>query len=182
MAIKDFRLPSEAQCTIPRSFFAVYDGHSSHHASGYAARRLHQLVAMDNAVRDNEGIGIAEQDAKVEKALEQVFQQVDKEIIEEMASKYKDYRSGTTAVCALLIKNELFVAHCGDSRAILGITAQDGKYRAIQLTRDHKPSVPEERLRIKQQGGKIAYDDDRVYSNPILGEHRSRLNMSRYLS
>lgn len=57
-------------------------------------------------------------------------------------------RYGTTAVCALLIGNVLYVAHCGDSRAVL---CRDGG--AAPLTRDHKPaSVPAERHRIEAQG------------------------------
>lgn len=68
----------------------------------------------------------------------------------------------------------LYVAHAGDSRAVL---CRGGA--AVQLTQDHKPvSVPEERRRIEAAGGEL-HSDDRVVSNPEGIKH-SRLNMSRW--
>jgi hypothetical protein len=64
------------------------------------------------------------------------------------AAACRGKRYGTTAVCALVVGDVLYVAHCGDSRAVL---CRDGA--AAPLTRDHKPaSVPEERRRIEAQG------------------------------
>lgn len=88
----------------------------------------------------------------------------------------KGRRYGTTVVCALRLGGTLYVAHAGDSRAVL---CRDSK--AVRLTQDHKPaSVPEERKRIESQGGRVAVEADRVLSNPE-GARPSRLNMSRAL-
>ena len=50
---------------------------------------------------------------------------------------------GTTALVALRIGEVLYVAHAGDSRAVL---ASDGK--ALRLTADHKPDRPDECARV----------------------------------
>jgi protein phosphatase 1L len=51
----------------------------------------------------------------------------------------------------LYIKDERFViANTGDSRAVIG---KDGGW--MQLTLDHKPNVPEERMRIEGLGGRV---------------------------
>lgn len=55
---------------------------------------------------------------------------------------------GSTAVCILIRQNEMYIAHAGDSRAIL---CQDA--RIISLTEDHKPYNIEEKERIEKNGG-----------------------------
>lgn len=66
---------------------------------------------------------------------------------------------GSTACVAIHYKDnynkdKLWILNVGDSRAIKCNSA----YIAEQLSIDHKPSVPQERLRIEQLGGKIEYD------------------------
>ncbi|KAF8061168.1 ABI1 [Scenedesmus sp. PABB004] len=57
---------------------------------------------------------------------------------------------GSTALVAVVGRAEVFVAHCGDSRAVL---CRQGT--AIPLTRDHKPDRPDERARVVGLGGKV---------------------------
>ncbi|EFN51321.1 hypothetical protein CHLNCDRAFT_141080 [Chlorella variabilis] len=168
--IPDFRPKGAADPALPRQFVAVYDGHSSHHGSEHASRRVHQFVAAQPAIQQCSGAA-CDQEA-VQAALKAAFEAADTEIVETAVQDGKRY--GTTAVCALRMGQTVYVAHAGDSRAVL---CRDG--RAVTLTRDHKPaSVPQERERIEAQGGHIAYDADRVLSNPE-GQRRSRLAMSR---
>lgn len=56
--------------------------------------------------------------------------------------------SGCTAVCALISPTHLFIANCGDSRAVL----YDGD-KIKFVTEDHKPYNPKERSRIISAGG-----------------------------
>lgn len=56
--------------------------------------------------------------------------------------------SGCTAICAFISPTHLFIANCGDSRAVLF----DG-FKAKFSTEDHKPFKPEERHRIVRAGG-----------------------------
>lgn len=68
-------------------------------------------------------------------------------------------KSGSTAVCALISPDKIFVANCGDSRAVLcssGVPAFS--------TQDHKPVLPGERERIQRAGGtKVNYIVLRLY-------------------
>merc|ERR1719278_2457524 len=72
--------------------------------------------------------------------------------------------SGCTAVVALLVGTELFVANAGDSRCVV---CRDGK--AIEMSFDHKPEDTPERNRIENAGGKVTPD----------GRVNGGLNLSR---
>ena len=61
--------------------------------------------------------------------------------------------SGTTALTALIWGDQLIVANAGDCRAVL---CRRGK--AMELTNDHRPSNPEEALRVRAAGGHICPD------------------------
>ncbi|KAL4492028.1 hypothetical protein ABPG72_008449 [Tetrahymena utriculariae] len=89
--------------------------------------------------------------------------------------------SGTTMISLLLLINKnnlkIFSCNCGDSRAIMGllksqnVTQQTkGKqnssinsyfFEVLELSRDHKPELPDEKERILQQNGRIdSYRDE----------------------
>lgn len=72
--------------------------------------------------------------------------------------------SGSTAAVVLLRQSVLYIAHCGDSRVVL---CRRGE--AIDMTKDHKPFLPEEKLRIESAGGWVT--NNRL--NGILGVSRS---------
>ena len=55
--------------------------------------------------------------------------------------------AGATALAALVWGGRLVVANAGDSRAVLS-----RRGRAINLSRDHKPSCPGERERVASAG------------------------------
>ncbi|KAJ8941936.1 hypothetical protein NQ318_013269 [Aromia moschata] len=59
-------------------------------------------------------------------------------------------KSGTTAVCAFVSPRTVYVANCGDSRAVL---CRDGV--PVFSTQDHKPGLPGERDRIVKAGGSV---------------------------
>lgn len=59
-------------------------------------------------------------------------------------------KSGTTAVCAFVSPKGLFIANCGDSRAML---CRNGV--PVFSTQDHKPGLPSERDRIVSAGGRV---------------------------
>eukprot|EP00250_Pteridium_aquilinum_P012986 c21063_g2_i1 orf=279-1550(-) len=63
--------------------------------------------------------------------------------------------SGTTAVTLVKQGYDLILGNVGDSRAILGSTAEDGSLVAIQLTVDLKPNVPREAERIRRLKGRV---------------------------
>jgi len=68
--------------------------------------------------------------------------------------------SGTTATVVLLLPGQrLLVAHVGDSRAVFGTRSRGSDlampWRSIELTRDHKPDLPDERTRIEECGAQV---------------------------
>lgn len=64
--------------------------------------------------------------------------------------------SGTTATIAAVVRNQrILVAHVGDSRAVLGIQPLGGPWMVKELTRDHKPELPDERARVERSGAQV---------------------------
>eukprot|EP00879_Flechtneria_rotunda_P006487 GHRR01006816.1.p1 GENE.GHRR01006816.1~~GHRR01006816.1.p1 ORF type:complete len:982 (+),score=374.26 GHRR01006816.1:635-3580(+) len=59
---------------------------------------------------------------------------------------------GSTAVVALVGTHRVWIANCGDSRAVL---SRGG--RAIQVTDDHKPEREDEAERVEKAGGQVLY-------------------------
>lgn len=68
---------------------------------------------------------------------------------------YDTSYSGSTLVLCLIQKFKLYTANVGDSRAVLGRRGFI-RWECIPLTVDHKPEVPQENLRIKNCGGRVA--------------------------
>ena len=66
------------------------------------------------------------------------------QIDEKFSSKRGRATCGTTSTTVIVYDNTLYVAHCGDSRAVL--VEPDG---VVGLTRDHKPADPAEAARIQ---------------------------------
>lgn len=91
---------------------------------------------------------------QVADGLTEAFKAMDEELKDEEAAR----NSGSTAVVSLVSSEHIFVANCGDSRAVLGRAG--GAYR---LSRDHKPDLDDEQDRIRKYGGKVLdYNGRRV--------------------
>lgn len=174
--IDHFIIPnSETDNTrFPRQFMAVYDGHACFKGSEHASKRLHEILQGHDVLKKCKGdVSDKNEVAAMEQALKQAFENMDREMLQRAVSKGRHY--GSTAVVALRVGGALYVAHAGDSAAVL---CRDDK--VIALTRSHKPTDKEERERIEAHGGQINVKQDRVYSNPE-SDYASALNMSRAL-
>jgi serine/threonine protein phosphatase PrpC len=62
--------------------------------------------------------------------------------------------SGSTVISCYLQQNKLFCANVGDSRAIVG-RERSGKWEALPLSTDHKPSLEKEADRIRKMKGRV---------------------------
>ena len=63
--------------------------------------------------------------------------------------------SGSTYVSVIYIPERLISANIGDSRAVLGrYDKENGKYKSIDLTHEHKPTEEDETKRIIDNDGK----------------------------
>lgn len=155
--------------------FAVFDGHGGRDVSVFLGR--HFARELLNSAKYQMG--------DYEAALKETYLQMDQLLLSDagVRERYSIFRgqrevyandmtlarrelpaSGSTAVVALLKGRQLWVANAGDSKCVL-----ISSHRAVELTRDHKPSVPTELFRIKEAGGVIV--ENRV--NGVLNLTRS---------
>jgi protein phosphatase 2C family protein 2/3 len=154
-----------------QAFFAVYDGHGGKFASAHAARGLHPLLIQSRSFAKG----------RYEEALREAFAREDAEL----ATHARATNCGCTAVVALVDMNaqKLIVANAGDSRAVLGVQqpAPNGQgvyVRAVRMSVDHQPTIPEEKARIEGLGGFITHDG-RVGTLAVsrsLGDHSYKLH------
>ncbi|KAL2236703.1 probable protein phosphatase 2C 8 isoform X2 [Sesamum indicum] len=135
------------------SFFAVYDGHGGAEVAEKCREKMHNCLEkhIEKASKIPE-----EKDFDWEKVMEDCFWNMDVELDQteksgdEAAAVEEERMMGSTAMVVLVGKEEVVVANCGDSRAVL---CQRGV--AVPLSRDHKPDREDEKERIEAAGGKI---------------------------
>ncbi|WCJ36819.1 Protein phosphatase 2C family protein [Euphorbia peplus] len=118
-------------------FFGVYDGHGGAVVADACRERLHRVLEEEMAE------GKEEKEVDWENVMEMSFRKMDGEV-------EKDKMMGSTAVVAVVGKNEVVVANCGDSRAVI---CRAGV--AVPLSVDHKPERPDELERVEAAGGRI---------------------------
>ena len=80
------------------------------------------------------------------------------------------FAAGCTACSAIITPTDIYVGNSGDSRAVLGRKQTNDKYVTVEMSFDHKPDNPDEKLRIERAGGFV--EDNRV---------KGVLNLSRSL-
>lgn len=121
------------------SYFAVFDGHAGAHCSEHCAKHLLECIMQTEEFQED-----------VSKGIHCGFLQLDSRMRELPEVSSGEDKSGSTAVCAFVSPRQVFIANCGDSRAVL---CRDGV--PIFSTRDHKPALPAERERIQNAGGTV---------------------------
>ena len=123
-------------------------------------------------------------DADIEQGLVTVFNQAHKDVVAHAAeAKYDASHSGATAVVALFKDNEIWTAHVGDSKVVIGSEEDESLVHASQ---DHTPDRQAETERIQACGGEVrtpqhadgALDSPRVY---VGGSKFPGLAMARCL-
>lgn len=122
----------------PVCFIGVYDGHGGGACARFAADSVHRRLAHAEAFAEGQ----------VAPALRDAFVRTDEEFLA------SENESGSCALVALVGGGRLFMAHVGDSRAVL-CSGQQGE--ATRLTEDHKPDVQGERERIERVGGQVIF-------------------------
>ena len=144
------------------SYFAVFDGHAGSRISSYCSGELlNSIIANDDflgkkqstsddetsANDDNSSLPSEEQ---VRTGIRTGFLGLDQRIRRLPETLSGEDKSGTTAVCALISPTHIYLANCGDSRAVL---SRSGQVAAATL--DHKPGSPAEKERIVNAGGSV---------------------------
>ncbi|KAG8037231.1 hypothetical protein GUJ93_ZPchr0023g33382 [Zizania palustris] len=146
----------------PMHFFAVFDGHGGPHVSALCREQMHAILAEELAA---EAAGEVEEGRAWRAALSRSFSRVDALAAVACAcgratvprcecplSGQTGSIIGSTAVVALLVRDRLVIANCGDSRAVLCRAGSP-----IPLSSDHKPDRLDEKARIEAAGGQVMY-------------------------
>ncbi|KAH7672790.1 protein phosphatase 2C protein [Dioscorea alata] len=140
-------------------FYGVFDGHGCSHVAVSCRDRMHELVAEE---LEKNGSAPPEWEGVMARS----FERMDAEVSGGQGTLTKtntcrcELRTpncdhvGSTAVVAVVTPEQLVVANCGDSRAVL---CRGGV--AIPLSSDHKPDRPDEMERIEAAGGRVIYWD-----------------------
>ncbi|XP_010451772.1 PREDICTED: protein phosphatase 2C 77-like [Camelina sativa] len=145
-------------------FFGVYDGHGGSQVANYCRERMHLALTEEIVKEKPEFCDGDTWQEKWKKALFNSFMRVDSEI-EPVA--HAPETVGSTSVVAVVFPTHIFVANCGDSRAVLC----RGK-TPLALSTDHKPDRDDEAARIEAAGGKvIRWNGARVFG--VLAMSRS---------
>ena len=101
-------------------------------------------------------------------ALIQAFIATDKRLVAELGQDAADF-SGCTGTVALQQGNTLYVACVGDSRAVIAFK-EGGRFECNEMSRDHRPSLPDERNRILERGGRV--EPKKLQSGDFIGPTR----------
>ncbi|KAJ0041269.1 hypothetical protein Pint_28729 [Pistacia integerrima] len=131
-------LPSSSNFPSPAAFYGVFDGHGGIDAATFTRSNILKFIVEDSHFP-----------AGIKKAVKNAFSKADHALAD---AKSLDRSSGTTALTAFMLDRMMLIANAGDSRAVLG-----KRGRAIELSKDHKPDVTSERIRIEKLGG-VIYD------------------------
>mmetsp|Transcript_99454 Transcript_99454/g.222949 ORF Transcript_99454/g.222949 Transcript_99454/m.222949 type:complete len:388 (-) Transcript_99454:292-1455(-) len=159
------------------SIYAVFDGHGQkgHDVSNFVKDNLPKLILKDQRFKSDE----------MPTMLTDCFKKMQNFISSaDRMKKLSAQMSGTTATVVVHNekKRQLTVSHVADSSAVLGRRNPDTKkMEAVQITRDHKPNLKDERARIEKNGGRVVFDG---YANHRIYARNARypgLNMSRCL-
>ncbi|PWA41168.1 hypothetical protein CTI12_AA443730 [Artemisia annua] len=118
-----------------QAFFGVFDGHGGPKAAAFAAENLYK-----NIVTEVEKTG----ENNITEAIKQGYLNTDAQFL------VQDHRGGSCCVTALIRDSNLVVSNAGDCRAVVSIGGI-----ATPLTSDHRPSRPDEKLRIESLGGYV---------------------------
>ncbi|XP_067363402.1 integrin-linked kinase-associated serine/threonine phosphatase 2C isoform X2 [Channa argus] len=136
------------------SYFAVFDGHGGARASQFAAEHLHLNLAKKFPSGDPENL-----DKLIKKCLLDTFRQTDEDFLKKASSQKPAWKDGSTATCVLVVDDTVYVANLGDSRAVLcrleAAAEEQKKSVTLALSKEHNPTIYEERMRIQRAGGTV---------------------------
>ncbi|XP_043273433.1 protein phosphatase 1B isoform X3 [Venturia canescens] len=121
------------------SYFAVFDGHAGALVSAHSSEHLLECIMQTEEFKMD-----------VIKGIHTGFLRLDDEMRDLPEMTAGTDKSGSTAVCAFISPRNIYIANCGDSRAVLCNSGTP-----IFSTRDHKPVVPAEKERIQRAGGSV---------------------------
>ncbi|CAG9312097.1 unnamed protein product [Blepharisma stoltei] len=157
----------------PSFILGVFDGHGfyGHDISNYVHTLL-PIIMLSNA----------NWKANPEQVMKESFTQCNQSLINTcnlQDTKFDCEYSGTTATLIHYRDNKLYIAHVGDSRAIIA-RRKGPTLTPIELTADHKPENLTEKERIEKCGGEVKKQSrDHPFRVYLKGKEYPGLGMSR---
>ena len=124
--------------------FGVFDGHGP--SGAFVAEFFRERVA--ELVFDSSALG-----ADPVRAMRDALASIESRLLVEHRND-ADF-SGTTANLCVVRSKRAWVVNCGNSRLVIGRRWPDDSIRPSLVTQDHKPSLPEEKARIVEAGGRV---------------------------
>jgi len=118
-------------------FFGIYDGHRNSYVSDYLQRNLHTTIQNSSDVQ-----------YQPIKAIKEAFSKIDQEVLKNQEAL--NIQGGSTALCAYIRSNSLYLANVGDSKAIV---IRDGL--PVTLNIEHRANNEEERKNVENRGGYV---------------------------
>ena len=149
------------------NIYGILDGHGSngHFVSEFCAEEIKKFFT-------DEANFITKQNKTITKEviyqklthnnytfLKKFYTNLQKELID---ATFDTHFSGTTCVIVYQIDDKIICSNIGDSRSILLNKNNKNEYDIIELSKDQKPTNPEEQKRILESGGEIAPCDDEI--------------------
>ena len=133
------------------TYMSVCDGHGveGHEVSRYIKKILPE--DMSNNLKEYDILKKENKD-KVHDIIQRTFDLANDKLVEE--ENINSIFSGSTCVSVIHTPERLICPNIGDSRAVLG-RCVDGNWEGIDLSRDHKPTEPDEKKRIIDSKGRI---------------------------
>ena len=113
--------------------FGVFDGHGGQEVATFVKENLKKQLLIE-----------FQKQKDIKKCLAATFLALD----ETLSKQYFASNIGATACVVLITKDQIVCANAGDSRAVLCQTVK----RAVPLSEDHKPDLPDEKKRIEASG------------------------------
>ena len=157
--------------------FSVFDGHGphGHHISNICYRLLMKRLLEDPNLLDDPAGSLKTSFSKIVEDLKEYINHNKSIKKHKINMKF----SGTTTTVIIQKDKTLYLAHLGDSRAVIG-KKQKNKKSPYQLTTDHVPTLPQEKKRIYQNGGEVRkLNNDYVEKVFVRGRIYPGLSVSR---
>lgn len=134
----------------PLFFCGCYDGHGGEEAVDFVQKKLYanirsHLVDSDEPVAHSIITGFKDTEEEFKRRSQIKFER----------GSWSSCSVGACAVMALVIEKKLYVASCGDCRAIMAYREPDGSLSVEQITFDHSANEEREQRRLR-----VLYPDD----------------------
>lgn len=135
---------------MPVFFCGCYDGHGGEEAVDFVQKKLYanirtHLTGNDEPVAHSIIMGFKDTEEEFKRRSQIKFER----------GSWSSCSVGACAVMALVIEKKLYVASCGDCRAVMAYREPDGSLSVEQITFDHSANEEREQRRLR-----VLYPED----------------------